>query len=166
MALSGVFIVNSYLQERSLSLLLLSGIFAVLFIWLFGMALRLPTSFVAISQDRIRIRFGGFVDQTFETKEVAGAELVSWPWWRGLGVRTSFGGDVALVAAGGPSAQIHLRQPLRVWLIPRVWRIRATRVVLSVRNPHKMVERFGSVPSAQPGAGRPRPKPRRKGATR
>jgi hypothetical protein len=60
-------------------------------------------------------------------------------------VRTSFSGDVALVAASGRAAELTLKQPIRVWLIPRLWRIRANRVVVSVRNPHKMVERFGPV---------------------
>ena len=152
MAIGGVLLINSYLDERSLGLLLLAGLFVALFLWIFSMALRLPTSFVAISPERMRIRFGGFTDQTFEVKDVAGAELVRWGWWKGLGVRTAFGGDVALVAAGGVAAQLHLKRPLRVWLIPRLWRVSATRVTLSVRNPHKMVERFGPVKQDAPKA--------------
>lgn len=144
-AIAGVVLLKLYLDEGGVLNLALTILFAVIFLVLFGMALRLPTSFVAISQDRIRIRFGGFTDQILETKDVAGARLVPWRWWQGLGVRTGFSGDVALVAAGGMAAELTLKSPLRVWLIPRVWRIKATRVVVGVRNPHKMVERFGPV---------------------
>jgi hypothetical protein len=164
MAIAGVLVLKSYVDDDQPAMLLLAVLFSILFIWLFGMALRLPTSFVAISQDRIRIRFGGFADQTFETTEVAGAKLVNWPLWKGLGARTALSGDVALVAAWGPAVEVTLKRPLRVWLIPRLWRTSATRVTLSVRNPQKMVERFGPVPSA---TGKAQAKPnRRKGATR
>ena len=144
-AIGGVVVLKAYLDEGGVPLLLMGVLFGILFIWMFGMALRLPTSFVAISEDRMRIRYGGFVDAIVETRDVAGAQLVTWKWWRGLGVRTGFGGGVALVAAWGPAAEVTLKSPIRVWLIPRLWRVSATRVVLSVRNPHKFVERFGPV---------------------
>jgi hypothetical protein len=64
------------------------------------------------------------------------------------------------VAAGGVAAELTLRRPIRVWLIPRLWRISATRVVVSVRNPQKLVERFGPVqpnaPKAPPVSNRKR----------
>jgi hypothetical protein len=60
-------------------------------------------------------------------------------------VRTGFGGDVALVAAWGTAAELTLKRPIRVWLIPRLIPVKATRVVVSVRNPQKLVERFGPV---------------------
>lgn len=149
LAIAGVLTLKAYIDDRAGLLLMLTVVYAVLFLWLFGMALRLPTSFVAISPERMRIRFGGFTDSLLETREVAGARLVNWSWWKGLGVRTGFGGDVALVAAWGPAVELTLKQPIRVWLIPRLWRVRATRVTLSVRNPQKMVERFGPA-TAQP----------------
>ena len=144
-AIGAVFLLKSYVDEGGAFLLVLAVLFAVLFLWIFGMAIRLPTSFVAISADRMRLRFGGFVDTIVDTKDVSGARLVPWRWWQGLGVRTGFGSDIALVAAWGPAAEVTLKRPIRVWLIPRIWRVSATRVVLSVRNPHKMVERFGPV---------------------
>ena len=145
MAISGVVVLKTYLDEDQPLMLLLAIFFGMLFLWLFGMALRLPTSFIAISQDRMRIRFGGFVDTIVDTNDVLGAELVPWRWWRGLGVRTAFGGDVAFVAAWGTAAEITLKRPIRVWLLPRLWRVSATRVVVSVRNPQKLAERFGPV---------------------
>lgn len=147
LAIGGVVLLKAYLDGESVFYMPLAIVFAALFIWLFATAIRLPTSFVAISPDRMRIRFGGFVDTIIDTREVSGAQLVNWPLWKGLGVRTSFGGDAALVAGWGPVAEITLKHPIRIWLIPRLWRVRATRITLSVRNPHKMVDRFGYVPS-------------------
>ncbi len=147
-AIGGVVMVKAYTDDGPDWLLLLAAAFAMIFIWLFGVALRLPTSFVAISQDRMRIRFAGFVDTVIDTKDVTGARLRDWPLWGGLGVRTGFRGDVALVAAWGPVAEVTLKEPIRVWLIPRLWRVRATRIALSVRNPAKLAERFGPAPAA------------------
>ncbi|MCC6958553.1 MAG: hypothetical protein IT301_01780 [Dehalococcoidia bacterium] len=144
LAIAGVVVIKSYLDGGPGWLVLMAAFFGMLFIWLFGVALRLPTSFVAISEDRMRIRYAGFVDTVIETKDVSGARLRDWPLWGGLGVRTGFRGDVALVAAWGPVAEITLKRPIRVWLIPRLWRVRATKVAVSVRNPAKLVERFGT----------------------
>ena len=161
LAIGGVIILKAYTDGGSATLLLLAALFGILFLWLFAIALRLPTSFVAISPDRMRIRFGGFVDTILETDDVLGAQLVNWRWWHGLGVRTGFGGDVALVAAWGPAAEVTLKKPIRVWVIPRIWRIKASRVVMSVRNPHKMVERFGPVTAQPAGRGSPTKRKRR-----
>lgn len=162
MAIAGTLMLRSYLDSQNVLEMLLAILFAVIFIWLFGMAIRLPTSFVAVSPERMRIRFGGFVDTILETKDVAGAQLVDWKWWRGIGVRTFFAGDVALVAAWGPAVELTLRRPIRVWLIPKLLPVKATRVVLSVRNPHKMAERFGPVVNA-PAASNSKRKPARRG---
>lgn len=150
LALCAVFVLGLYLNEDKPVMLLYAVFLGIVFLWLFGMALRLPTSFVAISQDRMRIRFGGFVDTIVETNDVAGARLVPWNWWRGIGVRTAFGGDVALVATWGTAAEVTLKRPIRVWLLPRLWRVSATRVTVSVRNPQRLVERFGPVKNVPP----------------
>lgn len=145
-AIAGVVVLKAYVDDGPKWLVLLAAFFAMIFIWLFGVALRLPTSFVAISQDRMRIRFAGFVDTVIDTRDVTGARLRDWPIWGGLGVRTGFRGDVALVAAWGPVVEVTLKQPVRVWLIPRLWRVRASRLALSVRNPAKLAERFAAAP--------------------
>ena len=145
-AIAGVVVLKAYVDDGPKWLVLLAAFFAMIFIWLFGVALRLPTSFVAISQDRMRIRVAGFVDTVIDTRDVTGARLRHWPIWGGLGVRTGFRGDVALVAAWGPVAEVTLKQPVRVWLIPRLWRVRASRLALSVRNPAKLAERFAAAP--------------------
>ena len=67
-----------------------------------------------------------------------------------IGVRTSFGGTVALATATGQVAELVLRQPVRVWLIPRILPVRANNLRLSIRNPQKLVERFGAPPAERP----------------
>ena len=96
----------------------------------------------------MRIRYAGFVDTVIDTRDVASARLRDWPLWGGIGVRAGFGGGVALVATWGPVAEITLHRPIRVWVIPRLWRVKSTKVTVSVRNPAKLVERFatGAVP--------------------
>ena len=89
-AIGGVLLLRSALDDGGPLLLAPAAFLALLFLWLFGIALRLPTSFVAVSPERMRIRFGGFVDTIVETRDVAGARNVEWPWWKGLGVRTAF----------------------------------------------------------------------------
>ena len=149
-AIGGIVLVLSYVDQKQPWSLLLAIILGLFFLWLFGAALRLPTSFIAISPDRMRIRFGGFADTTVETRDVLGARLVPWTWWKGIGARTAFHGDVALVATWGTAAELTLKNPIRVWLIPRLLPVRATRVTVSVRNPQRLVERFGPVKNAPP----------------
>lgn len=144
-AIGGVLLLRSALDDGGPLLLAPAAFLALLFLWLFGIALRLPTSFVAVSPERMRIRFGGFVDTIVETRDVAGARDIDWPWWKGLGVRTAFRGDAALVAAWGPAVEVTLRRPIRIWLIPRILPVRASRIVLGVKNPGKLTERFGPV---------------------
>ncbi len=135
--------------------LILGGVF----LWLFTVTLRIPTSFVAISPERTRIRFAGFLDTVVDNNDILGARLVKHSWLGGLGVRTNFSGTVTLATASGLVAELVLRGPVRVWIIPRVWRIRADHLRLSVRHPEKMAERFGeprAAPAAPATVGRPR----------
>jgi len=134
-------------------------ILGLAFIWLFGMTLRLPTSFIAVGDERTRIRFGGFVDVIVPNTDIVGARMARHPTIGGLGVRTNFRGVVVLTAATGDVAELELRNPVRVWIIPRLWRVRARKLVVGVRNPQKLVDRFGGQ-TGRPES--PRSKPRRR----
>jgi hypothetical protein len=125
-------------------ILILPGI-VLLFVfgWSFMGALRAPTSFVAITDERTRIRFAGFVDTVIATPDVMAAHAVRWNVLGGIGIRTNFGGKVALVTATGAAVEISLRNPIRVAVIPGLLRVKADRLTLSVKNPQRMVERFG-----------------------
>ena len=132
---------------RGILLLLPAVILGIVFLWAFAAALRAPTSFVAITPERTRIRFAGLVDTVIANNDVAGARLVKRNIFGGIGVRTNFSGDVALVSTWGEVVEVTLRNPLRVWLVPKVIPLHATRLTLSLRNPQKLVDRFGA-PSA------------------
>ncbi len=155
-----VFALKGFADGGSPVLLVAGAILALAFSWLFAATLRIPTSFVAISDERTRIRFGGFVDTVVANENIVGAELTSWPLLRGLGVRTNFRGDVALAAARGTAVRVTFRTPVRIWVVPRVWPARAHRLTLSLRNPQKFVERFGPPGSSPPGSAARRMKAR------
>lgn len=122
----------------------------LVFLWVFGAALKAPTSLVAITDERTRVRFANFVDTVILTEDIAGARLVKRNIFGGMGVRTNFSGDVALVMTWGWCAELTLRRPMRVWLVPKLIPLRATRLTLSVRNPARLVERFGAPAPTQP----------------
>lgn len=142
---------------QGIVLLLPALILGLVFLWAFAAALRAPTSFVAITPERTRIRFAGLVDTVISNGDVAGARLVRRNILGGIGVRTNFAGEVALVSTWGEVVEISLRKPLRVWLVPKLIPLHATRLTLSLRNPQKMVDRFGAPPPSSrtaPAGGR------------
>ena len=143
----GVISLKAFLDDRAWPLLLITGFLVLIFIWLFGTTMRAPTSLVAVAPERTRIRFAGFVDTVIDNRDILGVRLKKTNILTGIGVRTNFSGDVALLSTWGVSAEIILRNPIRVWLIPRLIPLKAWRLTLSIRHPEKLVDRFGE-PSA------------------
>jgi len=137
---------------QGILLILPAIILGMVFLWAFSATLRAPTSFVAVTPERTRIRFAGLIDTVISNKDVAGARLVRRNILGGIGVRTNFSGDVALVTTWGEVAELTLRNPVRVWLVPRIIPLRATRLTLSLRNPQKLVDRFGAPSAPSPTA--------------
>lgn len=142
MGVSCVLYLNLYSDDGAIFAALIAIVFGGLAVMGFALALRMPTSFVAIADDKTRIRFGGFADSVILNSDVVGARLVKHPVWGGLGVRTNFGGTVALVSAWGEVAELDLKSPMKVWIIPKLWPIKAKKLRLSVRNPQKLVDRY------------------------
>ena len=138
-------LVKAYSDGGSVLLVGAAALLGLVFLWMFGAALKAPTSLIAITEERSRIRFANFVDTVISNDDVAGARLVKRNILGGVGVRTNFGGDVALVTTWGPAVELTLKRPVRIWLVPKLIPLRASRLTLSVRNPAKMVERFGPV---------------------
>ena len=156
-ALGATLLLKGFTDGGSMGLVLIAVVLGLLFLWLFGIALRAPTSFVAVAPERTRIRFAGFVDTVIDNRDIAGVRVVRQSFFAGLGVRTDFHGTVSLVTAWGDVAEFTLNRPMRVWLIPRLVPLRAQRLRLSVRHPAKLVERFGEPPAGpSPAAARPR----------
>jgi len=113
------------------------------FLWMFSSALRAPTSFVAVADDRTRIRFAGFIDTIVLNRDIEGVTLVRRSFWSGLGVRMTPGG-VSLLTSWGEVAEFSFRNPVRVWLIPRVLPVKTRTLGVSVRNPALLADRFGA----------------------
>lgn len=153
-------------DERSLLALALTIFLGLMFAWMFSATLKAPTSFVAISDERTRIRFSAFVDTVIANSNIAGADVAKHWLPAGIGLRTNFRGDVALVSTVGEVARLTFRQPVRIWLIPRILPVKARRLSLSVRNPQKLVDRFGAPTPAPAKAGGVNQKGRRGSRTR
>ena len=122
----------------------------VIFLWAFATTLRAPTSFVAVSPERTRFRFAGFIDTVVDNRDILGVTVVRQHPFGGVGVRTNFHGEVGLLSAWGNVAEVTLRNPVRAWLIPGLLPLKATRLRLSIRNPEKLVERFAARTATSP----------------
>jgi hypothetical protein len=146
-----VFVVRGMVEESVWWLAPVAVVLGLAFFWLFTMALKTPTSYVAIADERTRIRFAGFVDTVIDNRDILSAQVVRFPLVGGLGVRTNFRGTVALTSAFGECAELKLRNPIRIWVIPRVLPTKATTLVLSIKNPQKLADRFpsGGEPAAK-----------------
>ena len=149
---------KAFADNRGLPFIFLALILGVIFLWAFGTTLRAPTSFVAVAPERTRIRFAGFIDTVVANQDIVGARLTTHALWKGIGVRTAFRGDVALATWWGSAAELTFREPVRVWLIPKLIPVRAGRLVVTVRNPQKLVEHFTPV---APAPSRAAPPPRK-----
>jgi hypothetical protein len=149
-----VLALKGFTDGNTILLLPAAFVLGLTFLWAFAAALRAPTSFVAVAipEGRTRIRFAGFVDTVVDNKNIRGARMVRRNILGGIGVRTNFSGDVALVSTWGEAVEITLGQPIRVWLLPKVLRVKAQRLTLSVRNGQKLVDHFGSAAAASPPA--------------
>ena len=151
---AAVVLLKAVADNKGLLLLVPAVLAGLGFLWAFATTLRAPTSFVAVAEERTRIRFAGFVDTVVANKDIVGVRVVRRNILGGIGVRTNFRGDVALVSTWGNVAEVTFRKPIRVWLIPRLLPIRASRLQVSVRNPERLAERFVS-PAARQSPAKP-----------
>ena len=163
--LSGIGAVISlkiFADDRTWVFLPLAMLLGLVFLWLFSTTLRAPTSLLAVDlgeKRRTRIRFAGFVDTVIDNRDILGVRLRHTNVLYGVGVRTNFGGDVALLSTWGDAAELTLRNPIRIWLIPRLIPLRARRLTLSIRNPEKLVAQFAQAPGAQAASAQPVTRP-------
>lgn len=148
LALACVVLLKLYADGGSKALMVPAVILGLFFLWGFATCLRAPTSFVAIADNRTRIRFAGFVDTVVDNRNILGARIVNHAIYKGMGVRTNFGGLVTLSSSHGPVCELTLAEPIRVWFIPKIFPVKARILRVSVRNPEKMVDRFGPPPAA------------------
>jgi hypothetical protein len=112
-------------------------------LFLFSVALRLPSSFVGLDLHRhtLRIRLSPFLDTTIPFEQISSATVVHRGWGWGLGVRTNFR-EIALLTGWGDCTQFALAEPIGVWAIPGVWRLRSATLTVSVRDPYLLAAQF------------------------
>lgn len=149
---AAVVLVKAVADGASVLLVVVAVLLGLVFLWAFATALRAPTSFLAVDLNRglTRVRFAGFVDTVIDNRDIRGVRVCRRSLLAGIGVRTNFSGDVALVSAPGEAAELTLARPVRVWLVPRLVPLHAQRLTLSIRHPEKLADRFGPAPAASP----------------
>jgi hypothetical protein len=143
-----VLALRGFTEGRGTPLIFIAIILGAVFLWAFATTLAAPTSFVAIAEERTRIRFAGFVDTVVANDSIVEARLVRRSLLWGIGVRTNFRGHVALLSSWGEAVELTFQTPVRIWLVPRLVPVRAERLTLSVRNPARLVEHFTPAPGA------------------
>jgi hypothetical protein len=156
-------LVKAYTGDAGLPALFGAFGLGLVFLWAFATALRAPTSFVAVAGERTRIRFAGFIDTVIPNSDVLSVTVQHRSLLYGIGVRTDFRGEVGLISIPGEVAVLALREPVRVWLIPRLIRLRARRLAVSVRHPERLAEALGG---QNAGTGKAAASPRRRPARR
>lgn len=91
-------------------------------------------SFVEIGDAVLRVKLGKLFDESIPLKEIARVETTEWSLIGGLGVRTNMKDMVAVVTRAGEVAELSLWTPIRLPVIPRVYYVRAQRLLLSPEN--------------------------------
>ncbi len=102
-------------------------------------ARRLPTAFVAMQPDGVRVLYPLSMDTTIPFHEIESAGIVKHHLIYGLGIRTNLAGHVALATASGPAAELRLHTPIRAQILPVIWWTHARQLRLTVERPEEFV---------------------------
>jgi hypothetical protein len=73
-------------------------------------------SYLAITPDGLRLRFGWFFNRTIRFDEITAVRQASWPWWGGIGWRSNLVGRIGLVGSYSGIVDISLRRRRWVWM--------------------------------------------------
>jgi hypothetical protein len=143
-------VIRAAVVEGAPDLVALACVLVAAVLLTFNATVRLPNSYVAVTTDRLRIRLGGIADVSFDRTDVDRVEIASHCWWAGLGLRTNLRNSVAFVSATGEVADIHLRRPVRVWVVPYLIPARVRTLRVSVDDPHRLIGLFPGERSQPP----------------
>ncbi len=91
----------------------------------------LGDAFVDIGENELRVKLGVFFDEAIPLSEVAKVREIEWNILGGLGVRTNLKDMIAVVTKAGPVAELSFWRPIRLPVIPRVYYVRAQRLLVS-----------------------------------
>ena len=98
-------------------------------------------SWVDVSGDVVRFRFGPLFDETIPRTQIAGAAEASWPLLGGVGWRIGRHGTVGLIGAREGLVEVRLVESRRVRVagIP----VRCRRIIVSVCDPQALLADLG-----------------------
>lgn len=99
----------------------------------------LQTACVAIDPGGVRVSYRPSFDGTIPFASIECVELVTHHVIYGIGIRTNLAGHVAFASAWGPAAELTLRSPIRVGILPYIWSTRAEQLRLTVERPEEFV---------------------------
>lgn len=92
-------------------------------------------SYVEISDESVRMRFGWLFDHTFGLDDIESVHESSWPIWYGVGWRTNFLGMFGLIGSHRGVVEVKLRRAHRAWGV-----LRCQRIAVSLEEPQRFVE--------------------------
>jgi hypothetical protein len=103
-------------------------------------------SFVELTRDFVRIRFGPLFDERVPRETIAHAGPVAWSLLGGIGWRLAAGRTIGLIGSRKDNVELRLREPIRVRFLffPK----RCERIVVSLRDPGRFLEHLGA-PTAE-----------------
>ena len=88
-------------------------------------------AFVELREEDLRIKLGVLFDEVIPLGEISRVREMEWSILGGLGIRSNLRNWVAVVTTTGPVAEIFLWRPIRLPVIPRVYYVRAQKVMVS-----------------------------------
>lgn len=88
-------------------------------------------AFVEIRAGEMRVKLGAIFDEEIALANISGVRRLEWSILRGLGVRSNLRDLVAVTTRSGPVAEIALREATSLPLIPKIYYVSATRLVVS-----------------------------------
>ncbi|NJL98912.1 MAG: hypothetical protein HC924_08910 [Synechococcaceae cyanobacterium SM2_3_2] len=109
--------------------------------------LNATNAFVEMVPDELRVKAGSLFDERFSLSNLGRAELVSWEWYMGLGLRTDFQGTVAPVTSTEKVIAIPLLQQKVLFLPilgPLGVQVPCRRIVVSLRDVDTFLTSFNA----------------------
>ncbi len=109
--------------------------------------LNATNAFVEMLPDELRIKAGSLFDEKFSLSNLGRAELTTWEWYMGLGLRTDFQGTVAPVTSTDKVISIPLLQQKLLFLpilSPLGLQVTCRRLVVSLRDVDTFLTSFNA----------------------
>ncbi len=91
----------------------------------------LGDAFVELGDEALRVKLGVLFDETISLADIAKVSETRWKIVGGLGVRTNLRDMIAVVTTSGPVAELSFWRPLSLPVIPRIYSVRAQRLLVS-----------------------------------